>query len=50
MHDIISYQPHYIKYYYSMQRDNNGIVMVNFFSNYINCTDPDEATIEQVAG
>ena len=24
--------------------------MVNFYSNYINCTDPDEATVEQVAG
>ena len=34
----------------SLQKDNGGIVMVNFYSNYINCTDPDEATVEQVAG
>ena len=33
-----------------MQKDNNGIVMVNFYSAFINCTDPDAATVEQVAG
>ena len=34
----------------SIQKDNDGIVMVNFYSGYINCTHPDEATVEQVAG
>lgn len=33
-----------------LQKDNNGIVMVNFYSSFINCTDPDAATVEQVAG
>ena len=33
-----------------MQKDNNGLVMVNFYSSFINCTDPDAATVEQVAG
>ena len=35
---------------YSMQKDNNGIVMVNFYSDFINCTDPAAATVGQVAG
>ena len=35
---------------YITQKDNNGIVMVTFYSAFINCTDPDEATVEQVAG
>ena len=33
-----------------MQKDNNGIVMVNFYSDFINCTDPAAATVGQVAG
>ena len=35
---------------FSMQKDNNGIVMVNFYSDFINCTDPAAATVGQVAG
>ena len=32
------------------QKDNDGIVMVNFFGAFINCTNPDGATLEQVTG
>ena len=45
----LSLSPHAIVNLH-IQKDNGGIVMVNFYSNYINCTDPDEATVEQVAG
>ncbi len=31
-----------------LQRDNGGVVMVNFYPNYISCQD--EANVTQVAG
>ena len=34
----------------TLQKANNGIAMVNFYPPYINCTNPDDATVEQVAG
>ncbi len=33
-----------------IQKDNNGIVMVNFYPRFINCTNPDSASLEDVAG
>ena len=35
---------------FGMQKDNNGIVMVNFYPDFINCTNPDNATLKEVAG
>lgn len=33
-----------------MQKDNGGIVMATFVPNFINCKDPDSATLKDVAG
>jgi microsomal dipeptidase-like Zn-dependent dipeptidase len=33
-----------------LQRDNGGIVMVNFYSGFINCTSAADATLEDVVG
>ena len=33
-----------------LQKINKGIVMVTFVPSFINCIDPDNATVSQVAG
>ena len=33
-----------------LQKDNGGIVMATFVPEFINCTDPDSATLKDVAG
>jgi membrane dipeptidase len=33
----------------AMLPQNGGVVMVNFYSGFINCTNPDNATLSQVA-
>ena len=40
----------YMDFLHITQKDNNGIVMVNFYAAFVNCTNPDAATMEQVAG
>ena len=37
-------------YYFLKQKVNDGIVMVNFYPGFINCTDPSSASLEDVAG
>lgn len=32
------------------QKENNGIVMVNFYSNFVNCNCSRNATIQDVVG
>ena len=35
---------------FPLQPQNGGIVMVNFYSGFINCTNPDAASLEDVVG
>lgn len=43
---------HFILYivHCTLQKDNDGIVMTTFVPAFINCTDPDGATLKDVAG
>jgi len=33
-----------------LQPQNGGIVMVNFYPGFVNCQNPDKATLEDVVG
>jgi microsomal dipeptidase-like Zn-dependent dipeptidase len=35
---------------FPLQPQNGGIVMVNFYPAFVNCNNPDEASLEDVVG
>jgi hypothetical protein len=43
--------PHYVTAVtFPLQPDNGGIVMVNFYSGFVNCKSAAEATLDDVVG